>query len=77
MQALEVKSSIHELVDNINNIKLLQSVYNFLKENSDTKNGKLWELLTEDQKQEVLEALYESENDDTSIIHIKDAIKMR
>ena len=74
MQTLEVKSEIHELVDNINNIKLLRTVHKFLKENLAVKNGNLWESLNDEQKQEILDSMYEAENDESSLVKVKNTI---
>lgn len=67
MGTLELKSNIHKIVDGIQNEQLLQTLYNFLKASQSSKSGKLWNSLTEEQKQEVLLAFEESENEENLI----------
>ncbi len=64
MGAIELKSSIHKIVDEIQSEQLLQAIYNFLKKRETNKSSRLWGTLTEEQKQEVLIAFDESENDE-------------
>lgn len=59
---LELKLHIHKIVDGIQNEQLLKAVYDFLKIRENEKPGKLWNTLTEAEKQEVLLAFEESEN---------------
>lgn len=63
MSTVELKSSIHKIVDEIQNEHLLQAIYNLLKSGTQNNSGKLWDSLTEDQKQEVLLAFEESEDE--------------
>lgn len=77
MQTIEIKNNIHKLVDNIENINLLNSIYQFLKYNRPNENGDLWESLSENQKNQVLSSLIESENDESTLIRGRDAILMR
>jgi len=63
MGAIELKSNIHKIVDKIQNEQFLQSLYDFLVIKEKSVEGKLWKSLTEAQKQEVLDAYDESEDD--------------
>jgi len=63
MNTSELKSNIHKTVDSIQNEQLLQTIYDFLKSKEKIKPGKIWESLTEEQKNEVLLAYKESENE--------------
>ena len=74
MGAVELRSGIHKIVDSIQNEQLLQALYDFLKVKQEAKPGKLWATLTEEQKQEVLLALEESENE-ANLIELKDFFK--
>ena len=63
MGSIELKSNIHKMVDGIQNEQLLQTLYDFLKIRATSQPGNLWNSLTEEQKQEVLLAFEESEDD--------------
>lgn len=67
MGDVELKSSIHKMVDEIQNQQLLQTLYDFLKVRKTAKPGQLWDSLTEQQKQQVLLAYEESENESNLI----------
>lgn len=63
MGTIELKSNIHKIVDRIQSEQLLQTIYDFLKSREKNKPGRLWDTLTEEQKQEVLLAYEESEDE--------------
>ncbi len=67
MGTIELKSNIHKIVDGIQNEHLLRVIYDFLKLKESEKSGGFWDTLTEEQKQEVLLAYDESEDDDNLI----------
>ena len=67
MGTVELRSGIHEIVDRIQNEQLLQTLYDFLKVRESHKSGGLWNSLTEEQKQEVLLA-YEESEDETNLV---------
>lgn len=71
MGTLEIKSNLHKIVDRIDNEQLLNAVYNFLKAREQSKEGAIWNSLSNDQKKEVLDAFEESE-DDSNLIEDKD-----
>ena len=64
-----MKSNLHALIDGIDNQELLQSIYEILDARKHGKNGSLWDSLTDDQKNEVLEAFDESEREENLIPH--------
>ena len=66
MGTIDLKSNIHKIVDGIQSEQLLQTLYDFLKIR-DNKPGRLWDTLTDKQKQEVLLAYDESEDDNNLI----------
>lgn len=74
MDTVKLKSDLHKLVDDIQNVRLLQAVYDFLKSENRRKNGDLWEQLSEEQRQEVLLAFEESE-EEYNLIKQKNAFK--
>lgn len=61
MKNLEIKSSIHELVDQIENERFLNVLYQLLKTQSGENTGKLWSALSSHQQEEVMKAFEESE----------------
>jgi len=63
MEAIELKSNIHKIVDGIQNEQLLKTIYDFLKVRETNKPGQLWDSLTPEQKEEVLLAYDESEDE--------------
>ena len=63
MGTIELKSNIHKIVDEIQSEQLLQAIYDFLKSREKNKSSRLWDILTEEQKQEVLLAYDESEDE--------------
>ena len=60
MKTIELKASFHDLIDSIDNEKLLARVYELLKRKKDSKEGLLWERLSVEDKQELILALEES-----------------
>jgi hypothetical protein len=63
MGTMELKSNIHKIVDSIQNEQLLKSIYDFLKLREKDTTGRLWKLLTDEQKEKVLIAYEESEDE--------------
>jgi hypothetical protein len=70
MGKIELKSSIHKIVDGIQNEQLLQTVYDFLKGRENSNPG-VWDYLTEKEKKEVLLAYDESEDENNLITREK------
>jgi hypothetical protein len=73
MGTIELKSNIHKIVDGIENEQLLKTLYDFLKIRDTNKSGH-WASLTEEQKQEVLLAYDESE-DETNLVARENVFK--
>lgn len=67
METTALKSSIHKIIDRIENEQLLNTLYDFLKTRKKNHFGDLWKSLTEDQKAEVLLAFKESEDEENLI----------
>jgi hypothetical protein len=67
MGTIELRSNIHKIVDEIQSEQLLQTLYDFLKGRETNDSGRLWGSLTEEQKQEVLLAFDESEDENNLI----------
>ena len=67
MCTIELKSSLHQILDKIENEQLLRTVYDFLKHGEKAEVGQIWKTLTEEQKKEVYLSFEESQ-DDTKLI---------
>jgi hypothetical protein len=63
MACSALKSSLHAILDRIENEQLLRSVHDFLVEYEQAKEGKIWKTLTEEQKREVYASYSESEEE--------------
>ena len=67
MTSIDLKSSLHKIVDKIDNEELLRTIYDFLKLRENSKEGRIWKSLTEDQRKEVFLSYKESEDDNNLI----------
>ena len=67
MGTIELKSDVHKILDRIENEQLLRTIYDFLKQRENTKEGHIWKALTEEQKKEVYLS-YEESQDDKNLI---------
>lgn len=63
MGTIQLKSDLQKIIEQIDNEQLLQTVYDFLKQREDSKEGEFWKSLTEDQKREIYLSYEESEDD--------------
>lgn len=63
MRTTELRSELHNIVDRIQDDRLLHAVYQFLSQRENSKEGLMWKSLTEDQRKEVLLAYEESEDE--------------
>lgn len=64
MGTIELKSKLYKLIDKIQNEDLLGSLYDFLKTRETLTSGDLWNSLTKEQKEKVLMAYSESEDEE-------------
>lgn len=63
MGTSELKASIHKIVDEIKDEQLLRTIYDFLKVREASTPGHMWDSLSQEQKNEVLLAYDESEEE--------------
>jgi len=63
----ELKNNFHNLIDSIENEQLLRRFYDLIQNRISAKDGDLWNQLTKEEKDELLIAFDESENDDNLI----------
>ena len=71
MGTIELKTNLHKIVDRIDDERLLNAIYSFLRVREKSEEGQMWKSLTEEQKKEVLLA-YEESEDDANLIEDKD-----
>jgi len=67
MNTIELKNNFHILIDTIENENILLNFYELLKNRVSKTNGKLWDSLTDSEKQELLLSIEES-NDEANLI---------
>ncbi|MFZ6010539.1 MAG: hypothetical protein ACOYXT_09340 [Bacteroidota bacterium] len=67
MGTIELKDSLHKILDKIENEQLLRTIYDFLRENEKTKEGQIWSGLTDQQRKEVYLS-YDESNDDKNLL---------
>ncbi len=69
MNTLELKKDFHNLIDSIDNVNLLSNFYDLIKKRLSSKEGQLWNRLTEKEQEELLLAFEESEKPENLISH--------
>ena len=69
MNTIAIRKNFHLLIDSIENENLLISFYELIKKRSTTKEGQLWNRLTQKEQEELLLSLAESENFENLISH--------
>ena len=62
-----LKASVHQLLEEIENEQLLETLRDFLSLRKDSHPGKLWEELPEEKKQQIILSLEESADESTLI----------
>jgi hypothetical protein len=67
MNTTELKKSLHDLIDSIDNKHLLINFYDLIKKRTSTKEGQLWSRLTMQEQEELLSTLEESEKPENLI----------
>lgn len=60
---MELRERLHKMIDRVENDELLQSIYQVLLVSKSDVSGKLWQSLTQEQRDEVLLSLIESDDD--------------
>ncbi|MCD4774385.1 MAG: hypothetical protein K8R41_13485 [Bacteroidales bacterium] len=71
MSTVEIKNNFHKLIDNFNNDSILSKFYSILERISETKEGQLWDRLTDEEKHELSLIDNETDDDDNLIPHSK------
>ena len=63
MNAIEIRTNFHHLIDQINNDQLLIKLYHIMEQVSSTVDGQLWGRLTDDEQVELLKIEREVQSD--------------
>ncbi|WP_034258784.1 hypothetical protein [Aequorivita capsosiphonis] len=74
MGTTELKNSLLEMMSDIQDEQLLQSLYDFLKSHKISKTSLLWDKLSDNEKEQVLVAFEESEIEE-NLIPYKEVFK--
>jgi len=74
MGTLELKSNLHQIVDRIDDDRLLRAIFSFLKERENSADSRIWDSLTDEQRKEVLLA-YDESDDEVNLVEDKDVWK--
>ena len=67
MDTVEIKGNLHGIIDRLEDVDFLKTLYDFLKLRDTSEAGKLFSSLSEIQKKEVLLSFEESEEDDNLV----------
>jgi uncharacterized protein with von Willebrand factor type A (vWA) domain len=70
MTTIELKSNFHNLIDNINDENILSKFYDLLSRAKETKEGLLWNRLSQKEKDELMLIEKESLNSENLISKI-------
>ncbi len=69
MDIKTLKTDLHKFVDQIGNQQILENYYDEMKSLIEHQNDGAWDNLSEDQKQELLAAYHESEDEQKLVDH--------
>lgn len=64
MEIDELKSELHKILNNFTDEQLLRTIYDFIKARENSREGEIWNTLTDEQKKEVYLSYEESEVDE-------------
>ena len=67
MTISQLKSNLHQLIDELESTELLEEYYNEIKRIVNSSKHRIWDTLTEEQKKEVLLSFDET-NDENNLI---------
>ena len=69
MNTIELKNNFHQLIDSINNDKILYKFFAIMARANDKSDGKLWGRLTKEEQEELIRADIESNEISNLISH--------
>ena len=67
MNTLDIRTSLHKLIDRIDNETVLSRFYEILEKASAIEDGSLWNRLTDEERQELLLIEMETDSEDNRI----------
>lgn len=71
MNTIELKNNLHQLIDSINNDHLLSRFYSLMVTIKNQPEGKLWNRLSQEEKDELLMSDAESNDPENLIPHFE------
>lgn len=74
MSNSELKMSLHQIIEKIDNEDVLKALYNLLVDKIPVKDGQLWKNLSEEQKNDLMLAFAESD-DSEQLLSNEDVMK--
>ena len=69
MEAAQLKSNFHQLIDSIDNERILSKFFGLMSKMKDSKDGKLWSRLSKEEQEELVLSDIESEDPGNLIEH--------
>ena len=69
MEATQLKINFHQLIDSIDNERILSKFYGLMSKSRESSGGQLWSRLTIEEQEELLLSEIESDNPDNLIAH--------
>jgi hypothetical protein len=69
MEATQLRINFHQLIDSIDNERILSKFYGLMSKSRESTDGKLWSRLTSEEQDELLLSDIESDNPDNIISH--------
>jgi len=69
METTQLKRNFHQLIDSIDNERILSKFFGLMSRSKDSSDGKLWSRLTKDEQEELLLSDVESEDPKNLISH--------
>jgi hypothetical protein len=69
MEATQLRINFHQLIDSIDNERILSKFYGLMSRSKESTDGKLWSRLTSEEQDELLLSDIESDYPDNLISH--------
>lgn len=74
METKKLKSDVQKMLDNTTSKSTLQAIHDYLKAKESSSSGKIWDSLTEEQREETLIS-YEESFDEKNLIPAEKVFK--
>ena len=69
METDQIRINFHQLIDSIDNARILSKFYGLMTKSNQSASGQLWSRLTKEEQEELLLSDLESENTNNLISH--------